>query len=110
MLGGDVQARIPLVVAADSGGVVLPALTAPSEAWMCLPGRPDVRIRILGADRRIAVTLPIRPVASRSIGDRAAALIDRLLGPHPPERDSRSAGLLALARNLGHVRLLVRLR
>jgi hypothetical protein len=106
MLGGDVQARIPLVVGADSG--VVPALTAAPVPWVCLPGRSDVRIRIQGADWRVVVTLPGLPAASRSIGD-PAALHDRLRGPHPRERGSGSAGLLALARNYGHVRLLGRL-
>ena len=106
---GDVQARIPLVVAADSGGAV-PALTASAQAWMCLPGRSDVRIGIQGADRRVVVTLPVLAAASRRIGDPAAALIDRLDGPHPQERGSGSAGLLALARNSGNVQLLVGLR
>jgi hypothetical protein len=109
MLGGDVQARIPLVVAADSGGAVS-ALTASRRAWMCLPGRSDVRIGIQGADLRVVVTLPVLAAASRSIGDPAAALIDRLDGPHPQERGSGSAGLLALARNSGNVQLLVGLR
>jgi hypothetical protein len=104
-----VQARIPLAVAADSGGAVS-ALTASLQAWMCLPGDSDVRIRIRGADRRVVVTLPVRPAASRSIGDPAAALMDRLDGPHPQERGSGPAGLLALARNPGNAQLLVRLR
>jgi hypothetical protein len=104
-----VQASIPLVVAADSGGAVS-ALTASPQAWMCLPGRSDARIRIQGADRRVVVTLPVLPAASRSFGDPAAALMDRLDGPLPQERGSGSAGLLALARNPGNVQLLVRLR
>jgi hypothetical protein len=104
-----VQARIPLAVAADSGGAVS-GLTASPQPWMYLPGRSDIRIRVQGADRRVVVTLPVLPAASRSIGDPAAALIGRLDGPHPQERGSGSAGLLALARNPGNVRLLVRLR
>jgi hypothetical protein len=106
MLGGDVQASVPLAVAADSGGAVA-ALTASPQAWMCLPGRSDVRIRIQGTDRRVVVTLPVRPAASRSIGDPAAALMDRLDGPRPQERGGGPAGLLALARNPGNAQLLV---
>src|ERR1700751_2302507 len=84
MLGGDVQPGISLAVAADSVGAVS-ALTASPQAWMCLPGRPDVRIRIQGADRLIVVALPVLAAVSRSIGDPAAALMDRLDGPHPRE-------------------------
>jgi hypothetical protein len=98
-----------LVVAADSGGAVA-ALTVPPGAGVCLPAGSDVRIRIQGADRRVVVTLPVRSPASRSFGDPAAALIDRLDGPHPEERGSGSAGLLALVTNRRHVRPLVRLR
>jgi hypothetical protein len=104
-----VQARIPLVVAVGSGGAVS-ALTASLQAWRCRSGRSDVRIRIRGADRRVVVTLPVRPAASRSIGDPAAALMDRLDGPRPQERGGGSAGLLAPARNPGNAQLLVRLR
>lgn len=102
------QARIRLAVAADSCGAVS-ALTASPQAWMCLPGCSDVRIRIQGADQRVVVTLPILPAASRSIGDPAAALIDRPDGPHRQERGSGAAGLRVLARNPGNVQLLVRL-
>jgi hypothetical protein len=101
-----VQARIPLVVAADSGGAVS-ALSASPQAWRCPSGRSDARIRIQGADRRVVVALPVLAAVSRSIGDPAAALIDRLDGPHLQKPGCGSAGLLALARNPGHVRLLV---
>jgi hypothetical protein len=109
MLGGDVQPGISLVVAADSGGAVS-ALSVSPQAWMCLPGRSDARIRIQGADRLIVVALPVLAAVSRSIGDPAAALMVRLDGPHPRESGCGSAGLLALARNPGNVQLLVRLR
>ena len=103
------QPGISLVVAADSVDVVS-AMTASPQAWMCLPGRPDVCIGIQGADRRVVVTLPVLAAASRSIGDPAAALINRLDGPHPREPGSGSAGLLALASNPGNAQLLVRPR
>jgi hypothetical protein len=109
MLGGDVQARIPLVAGAGPGGAAW-ALAAPPQAWMCLRRRSDVQIRIQGADRRAVVTLPVLPAASRSIGDPVAALIDWLHGPHPRERGSGPAGVLARARNFGHLRLLARPR
>jgi hypothetical protein len=109
MLGGDVQPGISLMVAADSGGAVL-ALPASPQAWRCPSGRSDARVRIRGADRRVVVAVPVLAAVSRSIGDPAAALMDRLDGPHLQKRGCGSAGLLALARNPGHVRLLVRLR
>jgi Effector Associated Constant Component 1 len=68
-----------LVVAVSSGGAVS-VLAGSLKAWVSLPRRSDVRIRVQGVDGRVAEI-----TADRVSEERADALIRQALGFGTPE-------------------------
>lgn len=68
-----------LVVAVSSGGTVS-VLAASLKAWISLPRRSDVRIRVQGADGRL-----VKIDADRVSGERLDDLVRQVLGSETPQ-------------------------
>ena len=68
-----------LVVAVSSGGTVS-VLAASLKAWISLPRRSDVRIRVQGADRQV-----VEIEADRVSGERVDDLIRQALASGRPQ-------------------------
>jgi Effector Associated Constant Component 1 len=64
-----------LIVSAGSGGV-LSVLAASLKAWISLPHRSDLRIKVQGADGRV-----VEIDAKRVSGDRIVTLVQQALAP-----------------------------
>ena len=102
------QVGIPMVIAAGPGAV--PVLATSPEVRTGLHRRSDACISVRGTDRRVVETLAGLSAQSGGGGNQETALIGRRRWLAPSRRGSDPVGVLALARSLGRVRRLARLR